>query len=268
MKIVSWSTVHGKSGTTANLLAVAMYSIIKGNIKNCIVTQTNFSMNNLEAPLVGYMMPEANLFQDIGLDALSRSIKAGPLNEKNFYNSSISLMDNKLNLLPGTTICSKEYYENDMEKVINNIILYAEKYYDAVYIDTNSGKNELSQKVIEKADLIIVNLPQNKKVLDNYFKEYIFNRRNVFFLIGNYDRRSKYNLNYIRKHYKMMDSSNSAVIPYCVEFNDALSDGSLIDFFSCNINTDKEDPISYFINNVGLATKRILKKAGWRGELV
>lgn len=266
MKTTFWSPVHGK-GTTSNLLAVSLYSTLKYKMNN-LITQTNFSMNHLEVPLIGNKLEETDFYLDIGIDALARSIKSAPLDQDTFYNASISLLNKQqqLHLLPGTKKSNQEYFENDMEKVINNILSYAVNYYDIVFVDTNSGKNSLSQLVLEKSDLIIVNLPQNKRVLDDYFNEYQFSSKKVFYLIGDYDRRSKNNLKNLRKQYKKMNSKNSAIIPYCTEFTDAVSDGTLIDFMQKNIEA-KDDKNEYFMENVEKAVQKILRKTGWKGEV-
>lgn len=266
MKITFWSPVHGK-GTTCNLLAIALYSTLKYNMRN-LITQTNFCMNHLEVPLIGNKLEETEFFLDIGIDALARSIKSAPLDIDNFYNASVSILNKQqqLHLLPGTRKSNQEYYEADMEKVINNILTYAVSFYDMVFVDTNSGKNYLSQLVLEKSDLIIVNLPQNKRVLDDYFNEYQFNSKKVFYIIGDYDRRSKNNIKNLRKQYKKLNSKNSAIIPYCTEFSDAISDGALIDFMKKNIEA-KDDKNEYFMENVEKAVKKILRKTGWKGEV-
>lgn len=267
MIIVSWSPVHGQTAVTSNLLALTIYSTIKYNPKS-IITQTNFSMNNLETPLIGKTSNEYNFFQDTGIDSLARSIKSAPLDHETFYNASISLLNKRLNLLSGTTKCNQEFYENDMEKVINNIIRSAEKFYDVVYVDTNSGRSGFTMKVLDMADLIIVNLCQNKHVIEEYVSEYKLDQNKLFYLIGNYDRRSMNNIRNLRKQYKMMNSKNSAIIPYCTEFADAQSCGTLIDFMKKNIGAGKDDKNYYFMSNVGLAAEKIKAKAGWKGGMV
>lgn len=265
MKFAGWSNVHGQPGTSSNLSAIAVYSTMRYGLKS-LITQTNFMMNDLEAPLVGNEIRGDEYFKDVGIDALARSIKSGPLDEVTFFNSSISLLNNKLHLLPGTTKSSREHFESDMEKTVTNITRSAERFYDVVFIDTNSGRNEISSKVLANAELIIVNLSQNKRVIDSYFDEYHFDPNKVFFLIGNYDRRRKDNMRNLRRHYKKMKSSNSAAIPYCSEFADAISEGKMIEFFKKNMKAKKDDKNRYFIDCVGKATKKILIKAGWRGE--
>lgn len=267
MKITFWSPVHGQTAVTSNLLAIAIYSTLQYKIKS-LITQTNFSMNNLETPLVGNLAKETDYFQDNGIDALARSIKSTPLDQEAFYTASVSLLNKQLSLLSGTTKCNQEFYENDMGKVINNIISYAELYYNIIYIDTNSGNSGLTPQVLEKSDLIIINLCQNKSVLDSFFHDYKFDPKKVIYLIGNYDKRSMNNKRNLRKQYKLMNSQNSAVIPYCTEFADAGSSGNLIDFIQKNMEAGRDDKNRYFMDSIALASEKILKKTGWKGGML
>lgn len=266
MIIVSWSPVHGQTAITSNLLAIVIYSTLRYQNKS-IITQTNFSMNHLEAPLIGDITGESDYFQDTGIDCLARSIKSAPLDREAFYNASISLLNKNLTLLSGTKKCNQEFFESDMEKVINNIIRAAENFYDVVYIDTNSGRGGLTPQVIDKADLVLINLCQNKHILNDFFHNYKFDQDKVFYLIGNYDRRSVNNIRNLQKQYKMLNPHNCAVIPYCTEFADAASDGTLIDFMKRNLDAGKEDKNSYFMNNVALASEKIRSKLGKRVNL-
>lgn len=260
MKYTFWSPVHGRPGTTANLLSIALYIALKEE-KESMITQTNFSMNHLELPLIGENFHNEDIFQDTGIDSLSRSIKAAPLDKETINNASYTLLP-KLNLLPGTTKNNRDFFESDIDKVIINIIASVEKFYELVFVDTNSGQNSISQKALRTSDLIIVNLSQNKKVIDDFFNDYNFDPKKVFYIIGNYDRRSKNNLRNIRHQYrKHINSNNSAVIPYNTEFMDALSDGNLIDFMKKNINANKDSKNGYFMENVSLAAEKILKKS-------
>ena len=52
------------------------------------------------------------------------------------------------------------------------MIQKAENYVDIVMIDANSGKNDLSFKLMSMADLVVINLSQRRYVLNKFFDEY------------------------------------------------------------------------------------------------
>lgn len=259
--------MHGQTGTTSNLMAIAVMSTLQYQYKN-VITQTHFNLNNLEAPLAAAsVINNKEYFLDIGIDALARSIKSSPLDGEIIENCSISLLNKKLSLLPGTTKNNKDIYESDMSKTITNILNALAGYHDMVFIDTNAGSNELTLKILQNSDMIIINLSQNKSILEDYGSNYEFSNKKVFYLIGNYDSNSKYNLKNMMKTYSWLKMKNTAVIPYNTEYMDAQSDGQVIPFILRNMNCDKEDSNAYFIHEVKKAVGKIMNNLGIEGRI-
>lgn len=254
--------MHGQTGTTSNLLAIAVTSTIIYKYKN-MVTQTHFNLNNLEAPLLSTSNNDSKeYFMDIGIDALARSLKSSYLDSTVIENCTISLLHKQLSLLPGTTKNNKDIYEFDMSKTILSILNAAANCHDIIFIDTNSGRNDLTMKILNNADIIVVNLSQNKNIMDDFTSNYNFNDKKIFYLIGNYDPNSKYNYNNLRKIYRFMKKKNTAVIPYNTEFMDVQSDGEVISYIMKNLECKKEEENAYFIKEVKLAVNKLLDFAG------
>lgn len=254
--------MHGQAGTTSNLLAIAIVNSLEYHYKN-LITQTHFSLNNLEAPL----LTKSSLFtrefyMDVGIDALSRSIKSSKLDTAIIEDSSISLLNKKLNLLPGTTKLNRDLYEGDISKTISNILQAIATCHDIIFIDINSGKDPLSMKLLQSVDLIVVNLSQNKSLIEDYMLNYNFHSKKVFYLFGNYDKNSKYNMKNLMKSYSWLNNNNLGVIPYNTEYKDALSDGQVISYFLKNLTCSKEDSNGYFMQEINSAIKKIVKFAG------
>ncbi len=270
MKIAYWGMVHGQARITSNMLAVAVVSTILSDYR-MLITGTHFTLNNLEGPLIGYqsIKHKDEFFRDVGIDALIRSLKSAPLDEETIENCCFSLLNNRLSLLPGTMKNNKDYFHEDMEKLVINMLRYIEVFHDLVFIDTNPGMNDLTRKVIHEADLLVVNLNQNLNMLNHVLKEPLFEDKKTFYLIGNYDKASKYNIYNLRRMYKKLNRKNSSVIPYNTEFQDAISDGELIDFVKRNLQCGREDKNYYFINQLRQASIKILDLVGleWRKDI-
>ncbi len=266
MKISFWSPVHGQSGTTSNILII---SLLAGMLykKSGILTQTQFNYNNLEAPLVGSNSKNTAsyaFFQDVGLDALIRYFKASRLTREIIENCCISLKNTNVSLLPGTSKNNRDYFDYEMETVLLNLIRSMEDWRDLIYIDVNSGSNLLSWKIIADSDLTVVNLSQNLSVVDHYFecfRDQIHSK--IFYLFGNYDCNSKYNINNIRRRYhKEITIFNSGVIPYSTTYLDAQCDGKVIDFIRNNLLCGKDDENHYLMLKARGAARKILMMAG------
>ncbi|NLK27903.1 MAG: hypothetical protein GX306_06125 [Clostridiales bacterium] len=273
MKIVFWSPVHGQAGTTSNLLTI---SILMGLLyeKKCLLTHTHFTLNNLEAPLVGSNSKDvetSSFFQDVGLDALIRNFKAAKLKQEDIENCCISFPDIHLCLLPGTSKRNRISFEYEMDLLVLSLLKNMEESMDIVFVDLCSGHNSLSSKIISEADLTVINLSQNIELMDTYFSS--FEKvlpGNKFYLIGNYDSKSKYNLNNLQRRYrKYIKTNNSGVIPYNTAFLDALNDGRIIDFVKDNLRCEKGDENLCYIFEAKKATEKIyrfVERIGAKGE--
>ena len=254
MKIVFWSNVHGQVATTSNMLAISITSVLHNNCKS-FITQSQYVLNNLEKPIIGSAAKQLeNQFSDIGVDSLSRYLKQGKLDNDIIEGCCISLLNQKLNMLPGTR--KKELFESDLLKIIPSIITASEQYHDFIFVDTNAGTN-----LLEQADLIVVNLNQNKMIIDDYFKNYHFDEAKTFYLIGNYNYRSRFNLNNLIHMYDAFDKTNLGAVPYNVGYQDAQSNGEVIPYFLRNFNCSKDDCNFYFMNTIKKSSDLLIKKA-------
>ena len=262
MKIVFWSPVHGQTGTTSNILVLSLLSAIAFK-KCCLVTQTHFNYNNLEAPLIERnSKPASDYFMDVGIDALVRNFKAERLGRELVENCCINLQNTRLSLLPGTTKTNRESFDYAIGTAIPRVFEEMNQFYDCMFIDSNPGMKELSIRLMQEADLTVINLSQNLEIVNLYFQHYdklIPGRK--FFLFGAYDVNSKYNINNIRKKYSGITKVNSGVIPYNTSYKDAQIDSRVIEFIKKNLNTNSLSDNHYFISKSLSAAEKILNLA-------
>ncbi|MFZ5988345.1 MAG: hypothetical protein ACOYWZ_14630 [Bacillota bacterium] len=261
MQIAFWSNVHGQTATTSNMVAVALMTALEYRLK-VLITHNHFDKSTLESSLMDrrYLRNELTELSDSGIDALSRFIKFNKVDKESIVNYTTTLLRNKLDLLTGTTNTNRELYMNDLNDVIDLILSSAQEFYDLILIDVSSGRNELSSKILEHSQMIVVNLNQNINVLDEFFEEYKDIADKCVFLLGRYDNDSRLNVNNIKRRYSI--KKNIAVIPYNIEFSDACSEGKAIDFFMKNLRVKKDDGNYYFIEEVRNAVKMLLTGAG------
>ncbi|MBH1940632.1 hypothetical protein I5677_07000 [Mobilitalea sibirica] len=266
MKISYWSPVHGQAGTTSNILVTALIAGMVYN-KECLLTQTHFNFNNMEAPLIGSNSKNAkttDYFRDIGLDSLIRNYKASKLKQESIEDCCISLPGTGIHLLPGTCKSNRDTFEDEMETIFINLIRTIEKHMGIVFIDLNSGNHPLSLKVIADSDLTVVNLSQNMGFIDYFFDTYYhLISSKTFYLFGNYDCNSKYNIYNIRRRYrKYITPQNSGAIPYNTMYHDAQCDGKIIEFIKENHQIRRSDHNGFFMVKSINAADKILKQAG------
>ncbi|MBD8045842.1 AAA family ATPase [Clostridium faecium] len=238
MKIAFWSNYHGQAGVTSNAIAIAVNLAMKYNVR-VLLAHTQYVQSNMENAFLS--IEERNLNDlDIGIDAIERVARSKDLNEENFASFTKSLIKNRLDLLEGSYQNRYELFEK-INDTVTDILYYANKAYDFVFIDLNSGfNNSITNKVLEQSDIIIVNLSQNEKVIKDYFEkdkkelERITGNKKIILNIGNYDFNSKCSKKYINKAYKYNDEIFCT--PYIADFKDAINNHKVIDYFMINRN--------------------------------
>ncbi len=249
-KILFWSPLHGQ-GQTSNLHVTACIMSMLHK-KRVLIMQTHFAGNNLESPLVGqntdkYNVDNMGLFQDIGLDTAVTYSKMNQLNSNILESCCFSFPETKLLLLPGTKTKNRETFERDIEKSVSRVIRTANKCIDMVLIDADSTEEKLSFHLMEQADLIVINLSQHRYVLEQFFMRYgdrFLNNNKVFYLFGDYDDNSSYNINNCRRKYnKFVTAANSGVIPYCTQFMDAQNESRIISFMQIGLHLRRENDL-------------------------
>ena len=265
MKIIAfWSNVHGQSRTTSNMIALASAIALEDNYSS-ILTQTHFDFNKLDAYLIGSREYSQEVFIDVGIDGLTRSMKLAPLDKDVIDNYSIPLIKNKLSLLPGTTSDNRDIYMDSMKQSLSKMLREMNKYFDFVFVDLNSGLDKISKLVIEQADVVVVNLCQNRPILDDYFNNRCISNKDIIYLFGSYDKNSSYNIRNLKLMYRQLNKAPTCVIPYCTGFKDAESKGLAINFIKQTIDNPSGSN-RYFIDNVKLASRKLIKLAS-RGKV-
>lgn len=260
MKIAFWSPYHG-TGATANMLALAI-AISDLMDKKVVVTQTHYSMNNLEKPLLGTVEDGEQFFRDTGLDAVMRFFKSGNLTEEQVNNCSIKITRN-LYLLAGTKMSNKESYESKVVKdMVTHIITLVERYYDLCFVDTNSGNNGQTESIIGECDMVVVTLRQNRDMIESCRDNEMLKGKKVFYLFGQYDPSSKYSLANLRKTYKQLfNKDNTGGICHSTQYMDAICDDRILKYITSNLEADEDSAEYDFIESVRDSAAKIVALA-------
>lgn len=258
--ILSWSPIHGQANTTSNISSLASLHAMGTDYTN-LITHTQLTFSSLES-LFG-KVNIAKGFEDSGIAALERLNKSNLLKSDAVRDYTETVYQNYLDLLGG-----RKQFSTDIEQT-ERLLLTAAQAYDFVWVDAHSGgRNALTMSLMEKADLIIVNLPQNRYVLDRFFSgedfPEVLKERNYIILISSYDKTSSFSLNKIKRLYKV----NVPIfeVPYSVPFKDATNTLQLAEYFYRNhmAYADKENPSHDYIKALRKINLHITKSFGFR----
>lgn len=201
--------------------------------------------------------PPSDLY-DNGMDALIRMIKSERITKEMIESSAVDLYQNRLHLLPATSIRNHAMFESTVLPALIYCINAIQAYYDYTFVDLGDITVEQGDRWIQQADIIVWNLSQNRTVLEELKVPKESDRTKMFYVIGNYDPCSQYNVNYIRKKLNV-SWKQIGVIPYNVMFKDAISDGSLIKYISQIVNSSKDEINHYFYCELEKTTTKLLQ---------
>ena len=134
----------------------------------------------------------------------------------------------------------------------------ADKYFDIVFIDTNSGVNRQSMKIVSECDVVMVTVRQGGDDLEAVVNNEILKDKKVYYLFGSYDPYSKYTLKNLRKMYKALTKDNSGGFPHCTQYMDAIADNRILKFMNANLEADEDHPDFEFFEAVrGVAAQLV-----------
>lgn len=259
MKVIFWGNVHGQSGTSSNMLATAMMNDLLFRTKS-ILLQTEFDMNELEISLLPESFRKQIQTYPIGMDRLIQGIRSGMNAKQLLVSSCITLSKQCIDFLPGTNTKYREIYEEQIKNNFCQILSLAQQCYEMVFVDVSVGKPELMEAVVKQADIVVVNLCQNRRVIEEFFHRYEDDEQKVVYLIGNYDPYSELNVKAICHRYRQIKKDRIFVVPYNTGFRDATYKAQLSEFFLQNMACEPEDENYHFIQEIKHFTQELQKR--------
>ena len=253
MKVAFWSNTRGRSCVTSNLACISVLSTLSSSDqRRTIVLENHQNILNLGNALFSQQsrqeVRENKSYQvEYGLSRLLRSMGEGEkLSENTVLRYAENFLGKKLFYLPAGGTRNQEMLEYRLERECVRTIKFLEQYGDLVLVDTAAAPLASSRKILRQADLVVVNLSQNKQMLDHFFRNYSDIRKKAFYLIGNYDEGSELTRGEVIKRYEI-PGSQLGIIPHNVQFSDALSDGELIPFLLRNYHCGEYDCNYHFM---------------------
>lgn len=256
MKLLFCSPYSGQVGTTANLSAIATSLALNHRFK-LFLMQAQYETNYLDHGFLGERRQELDV-QENGIDSLVRMIKSEPITKEMIDSCSVNLYQNRLHLLPSTAQNNLAMYETLIQPMLIYCMNAIQVHYDITCVDLGRVTDWKRNRMLDQADVIVLNLSQNHCVLADSFRMDFGYQHKIFYVIGNYDPVSKYNLNYIHKKYKVPLRS-IGVIPYNSMFRDACSDGNIVKLMMQINESTKDEMNYYFVRELKVTVERLLQ---------
>ena len=258
MIIAFWSVFPGMCGVSSNIMAAASYAATQINTDAndwVALLQTQFKDSGLDFPMLGKGVLKDDFF-GTGMDALLTRAQASYLSQDDVFLMSISMIDGKLLFYMGTKEKNSQSYKRSMKR-FQHVMKGVDEYAHQVYIDVESGNTELAKQILPKADLAVINICQNERVISCTLDEIEhLGLENVVYLLGRYQPDSSLNINNLQKMYRQMNRKLYA-ISFETEYMDANSNGSVQNYFTSKMNGN-----TVIEKQLQALYKRIMKENG------
>lgn len=264
MQIAFFGNTRGKSGITSNMAAVSTFLALEMKIKS-VLFENHVNLNNIENGFLensyeDFVMETPFYYHHIGIDQVMKRIDSGIQMQEMIKDAAIEPVAETLFYIPQSNTGNKEVFEYELNRILEVLLKELNKFAQMVFVDTAVSDNLTTKVILEKADLIIMNLCQDPFVLADCFRRFGSIRQKCVYLLGNYDRYSRYTMKYVMRSFGV-PKERIAVIPYNTEFKDALSLGKLVSFLSRNSICGKKDENYYFMRELKHACLMIQRQA-------
>lgn len=260
-KIVFWSPIATSIGQTHASIAVSTLMAIEEDFSNLIL-HGHWQAKKIESSFTDYLsLKSQNVFNSsgMGITALARLVESNKITPESIRNYAKPVLKQRLDVMYGTNVASREQF-SQLTNSLSMIIQKSVETYDIVWVDLPKGvEKKYITDALASADYVICTINQEEVFLEEAIEKYLENDiikdKPKMLLMCNYEPRSKYNIQNIRRKYGIKDDMRC--IPHNYVFTDACNDGSVIDFFYKNLGADKNDYNGYFITEVRNVAKTI-----------
>lgn len=253
--IASWSPIHGQAKITVNASALAAYMAITKDRSMLLVDgQSEY----------GKLKEIFSNNDDDGINQIYTYAHTGNLNKDKLRIYTSSIIEKRLYLLGST---KQRIFTDNICGSFEKILKYAEEAFDDVIVDANAGlQDPLTQCILQAADIVIVNLPQEDDIIKKYFdwrKDFCpmyFDKKQCIYVIGDYHSEyDHYNLKKIQRKYKLKEIH---AVPNNKYLHKALSDKRFMKWMIENYEIGGKNRKDYnysFFSSLDTLADRILQ---------
>ncbi len=246
MKVAFWSNTRGRSCVTSNLACTSVLSALSRPVERTILFENHQNIVNLGSTLFTQnsehiVRQETRYTVESGLGKILTLIqKEEDLSEERFFSMTKDYLGKRLFYIPTGDLENADFLEYQLDVSGVRAMRYLERYSDMVFVDTSASPLSSSRKILQQADMVVVNLSQNESMMSHFFRNYSSIQEKAFYLIGNYDGKSQWTRSRIMNRYGI-PGSRIGTVPHNVMFSDAISSGRLIPFLLKNYDCDSKD---------------------------
>ncbi len=229
MLTVIWSPVYGQTGTTTITCALAAASAKYGT-ESVLLMRTKFKQTGL-CQIMDRTISHSHFGMNAaGIDKVLMAEASGLVLKSSFENALINLEDGFF-IMEGSRSIHREVFEKELNKGILSILKTAKENYGCIYVEAENGESDENTVLFQKADRILVCLPQNLYVINSYLEQDIAKEKKRINIIGRYMEDSTLNITNLNRRFHKQLYYSFLPFYYSEELMDAYSAGRLNECF-------------------------------------
>lgn len=264
MKISFWSHVRGRAGVTTNMACISALTAI-GKRGKTMLLENHYSARGvgdilLEPEKLEQLREHGEYYNRSGIEYILKRMYSGEEGERLVHKAAIPLLFSAMFYLPQGRIVNKEVFNYEFSLVHQPLFQALENISDYVFIDTETNQNLSSNIILSEADLVVVNLTQDPRQNQEFFKNHKSIQEKAVYLVGSYCPDLPWDLSYFCKNYQI-PREKIGVIPYNMELEEAMRQGHLLQFLNRNYYQPDTPENEYLLRYARRASQMIRKNA-------
>lgn len=259
MKLVFWSPTPFSGRKSSHLLLLALQAAKEGGEQLVLHADVNGSGPEhflLSGKNRNRMMEQG----EFGIELLEKRLRCERYGKETVITSAYSFGEGKLHILPSGGRFFYRSRETAAAEAVVGMMRRAEADFEHVWVEAPAGGSEFSKRILEAADLVVINFSQSPVEVLRALEAPFYQRE--FFLIGAYEKRSIYTKHNLMLLHPRLQGKCS-VIPYDIRFLAACCEGETEAFWERGSYPGKEEflhPFFHEIRKTYLGLKRCLTK--------
>lgn len=262
MIIGFWSERAGIGATTSNMVITGVMAA-KETKREVVLIQGKYDMLKLDyafSPNVrnDTFKEDFGYYNHPGIDDVLEKHINNLYTPKDFDENLIRVNESNLSYLPGSIRNNPELFQQKFKSVSKQFIRALSQMDKLIFIELDSGLNDLNKFILNILDVVVINLEQGGKAVSRITDRQMLMEKSIF-LVGRYDSNSRCNVKNLMRRYQIREE-RIAVIPYSIKYRDSINEGRTMEFVDRNSRCSKYEEDFEFFREAERASGMILER--------
>lgn len=238
MLVAFWSSAEIRTGVTTNTALISHFYAQRYKKKVALFENHVPGKCGLEDILIGkkhlpllyeepiYYNRSSNINYYYGL--MKAGLPVGRLSDV-----ALPMAEGKLHYFPQFS-SNHNLFDYEMNTIIDRLLDELDTRYEVVFSDLKRLHTMTTKKILERADLVFINVPQEETDLSDILNNYSIDRNKVCFIISRYRKGENLDFNEFISMYGI-ENERVSYIPYYEALVGICKNGNLSSFLSKNL---------------------------------